>query len=400
MDINDVKGLVGTDKKVIIRSSVLGVPNAIRSYVLKDEILHTPLDSNIQVFDDNANKVKIIFDNMKRSYADTYGAKLMAPYTVCKKLISLIKSGKHKVSLSDTSEITAAFVPKIDWERGTFKVSHDGMNGDLDESHSCFWSQKPGARKMLEKAENGFAIKFYFNNMPYARVLAAFIDKGFVIFNCYSDVIVPMANDPLSFYGKGLAHAFGMSSKEVELVNNGKWGGYFWINRGRAIFIYDPNVVEPQQSYDLRWKDHDLFCKGCGNPANDDDTIDALGYVWCDPCAQKGLFLCTFDKKLYPKKYAVTGPNEKKYYRENIARVEEFIFSKLENIYIMKDTSVFLGKRYGYVSNKSRYELCPQCNHLKYKNIDCQCMSSKPNDTKKFCLPEDAALILSMLTGN
>lgn len=188
------------------------------------------------------------------------------------------------------------FTDNIDWNQG-----------DFGDGGSCFWSERTGAKTMIE--EHGCAIRAYRNRsgrwngeltnysglMGYARAWVAPISESrLIVFNGYGETTLQFA--------RLLALKFNCSYKRIGLTNNKYEDGVLYINSG-GMLVGDLKDIEPVTTWELGWADrqgHDsdgddedtAECYNCGDRHNCDD----MHYIQITVCREDYIcYNCSFE---------------------------------------------------------------------------------------------------------
>lgn len=281
---------------------------------------------------------------------------------------SVIK-GMDRVVTTDM-DFTINFLSTVNWEPGTFGAGFNGEKG-LDESKSCFFTGgKSGAFNMISNA-GGYPVTVYSNGVhPYARFfIVPYMDDGYVTFNIYlkdQAVFGVSVDDILGIFTGAIAKWLGAEYKygRIKLDNNGTTTGTLWINNsGTAQVITKGHLVN---GVSLKIKEErGIKCTRCDMPLLQPNQIvyDGNGTPWCEECAEDGLEACAYDAKLYNKMQFADGPDGKRYFRDNIAKIDKFVYCQETQKYILKVNARKLSNGM-WVKKDSKFEACKGCGRI------------------------------------
>jgi len=212
---------------------------------------------------------------------------------------------RRHVSLAQ--EYIMDFTNTIDWQDGAF-----GDGG------SCFWSERTGAKTMIE--ENGCAVRAYkpsrrinpengqseLVGMPdakleyskvrgYARAWVSPISENrLIVFNGYGESTLTFA--------RLLALKYNCGYKRISLENGGSDGGVLYINNG-GFLIGQWSNIDQVNHWDLEWHErhghnnddcnmHD--CYACGDEYCEDDMYNVEITAYDTPTGRRLYrWLCT-----------------------------------------------------------------------------------------------------------
>ena len=198
------------------------------------------------------------------------------------------------------SEHVIDFTQDFSWRRG-----------DFGDDGSCFWSERLGAKEMLNNM-GAYAIRFWepgdeCNGLARAWLVPREDEGFFVLFNAYCKS--GWSYDALTM-SRILSFHLGLSYRKVDpLLNNATGDGLLWIN-GRAkndftseriphgYIVGAPDAINDVGEYDFRepevanWSGDDdeddddrSSCYRCGAYCDDDDLLRGANDEWyCESC--------------------------------------------------------------------------------------------------------------------
>ncbi len=193
-------------------------------------------------------------------YFKSYGIK--CPPSFLEKLGNIARA--HSAT---TLRYSFKFTQDFDWEAGDF--------GDYG---SCYFDDHSGAREML--ADNGaYAICFYADDKGFARAWLVEIEASlYILYNGYGLDLISIA--------RVFAGFLGLSSKKIQLVNNGRANGLLWINGERGYIVGATDRIESIDYHDFEWGDLSA-CYDCGRSLSDDE-------IYCSSCFYESFSDCEY----------------------------------------------------------------------------------------------------------